>query len=64
LTTEQLLSYYRGQAKRVSVMSEQGLRLEIPAERLRPFVSLDGIHGRFRLTTADNHSFIDLARLA
>lgn len=64
LTAEQILPYYRGQAKRLSVMSEQGLRLELPAERLRPFVTSYGIRGRFRLTTDDNHSFLDLERLA
>ncbi len=64
LTSEQLLALYRGEAQRFSVMSEQGLRIELPIHHLRRFVSHGGIHGRFRLTTDENHRFIDLERLA
>ena len=58
LTAEQILPYYRGQAKRLSVMSEQGLRLELPAERLRPFVTSYGI----RRITSYNVCYTKLLR--
>ncbi len=64
LSSEQLLRLYSGEAKRLSVMSEQGLRLELPIHHLRRFVGHGGIHGRFRLSTDENHRFIDLERLA
>ena len=64
LSTEQLLALYRGEAQRLSVVSEQGLRIELPVHHLRRFVGHGGIHGRFRLTTDENHRFIDLERLA
>ena len=64
LSTEQLLALYRGAAQRLSVVSEQGLRIELPVHHLRRFVGHGGIHGRFRLTTDENHRFIDLERLA
>ena len=64
LSTEQLLALYRGEAQRLSVVSEQGLRIELPVHHLRRFVGHGGIHGRFRQTTDENHRFIDLERLA
>lgn len=64
LSSEQLLALYRGEAQRLSVVSEQGLRIELPVHHLRRFVGHGGIHGRFRLTTDENHRFIDLERLA
>ncbi len=64
LSTEQLLALYRGEAQRLSVVSEQGLRIELPVHHLPRFVGHGGIHGRFRLTTDENHRFIDLERLA
>lgn len=64
LSGEQLLALYRGTAQRLSVMSEQGLRIELPIHHLRRFVGHGGIYGRFRLTTDENHRFIDLERLA
>jgi hypothetical protein len=64
LTTEQLLALYRGEVQRLSVLSEQGLRIELSAQYLRRFIGHSGIQGRFRLKTDEMHRFIDLERLA
>lgn len=62
-SAEQLLAIYRGDAQRVSVLSEQGLRVELQAQHLRRFIGHSGLHGRFRLRTDDNHRFLDLERI-
>ena len=63
LNTDQVLTIYRGEAHRLSVMSEQGLRIELSVQHLRRFIGHSGIQGRFRLRTVENHRFIDLERL-
>ena len=63
LNSEQLLAVYRGEAQRLSVMSEQGLRIELSVQHLRRFIGHSGIYGRFRLKTDENHRFVDLERL-
>jgi len=63
LNSEQLLALYRGDAKRLLVLSEQGLRVELSAQYLRRFIGHSGVYGRFRLRTDENHRFIDLERI-
>ncbi len=57
------LQYYSGAASSVVVYTEQGLRLQIPAARLRPFLSQIGIKGRFRLVIDQNNKFVKLEAL-
>ena len=63
ISPERYLSYYQGAASKVSVLSLEGKRVEFPAERLRPFVTREGIHGLFALQFDDNNKFIALKRL-
>jgi hypothetical protein len=63
LTSEQYLRYYRGTARAVSVVSIEGQRLEFPADRLRPFVTHEGVHGLFSLQFDDSNRFVSLQRL-
>lgn len=64
LSPERYLRYYRGTAKVVSVLSIEGKRLEFPAERLRPFVTHEGVRGLFALQFDANNRFVALRRLA
>ncbi|QUJ68832.1 DUF2835 domain-containing protein [Photobacterium sp. GJ3] len=49
------LQHYSGAASAVLVYTDEGLRLQLPASRLRPFLSQVGIRGRFRVSvTPDN----------
>ena len=64
ISAEQILAYYQGIARRVSVVSYDGQRIEFPAEKLRPFLSYDGISGLFELEFDDNHRFVALHRLS
>lgn len=63
LSSERYLRYYRGTARAVSVVSIEGQRLEFPADRLRPFVTREGVRGLFALQFDDNNRFVSLQRL-
>ncbi|MCB1874486.1 MAG: DUF2835 domain-containing protein [Chromatiales bacterium] len=57
------VSHYRGSTKSVSVLAEDGRRVEFPAEHLRPFVTRDGVYGRFELEFGEQGRFVALRRL-
>ena len=63
ISAEDFLNYYTGQAKRVSVVSDEGQRVEFPAEHLREFVVADGISGYFELCFDQNNRFQYLQRI-
>lgn len=64
IEAEALLGVYRGELARLSVLTEQGVRVELAISHLRPFIQRNSVHGRFRLKTDENHRFLDLERLA
>lgn len=57
------LSHYSGSASTVMVMTEQGLKLQLPASRFRSFLTQLGVKGRFRLTTDQNNRFLNLEQV-
>ena len=58
----QIQLYYRGLASAVSVISDQGKSVQIPASILRPFVCSTGVSGRFVLEHS-NGKLVSLNRL-
>lgn len=54
------LSHYQGHAATILVTTDQGLKLQLPASRFRPFITQLGLKGRFRLVTDANNKFIKL----
>ncbi|SHO56446.1 DUF2835 domain-containing protein [Vibrio quintilis] len=54
------LSYYSGQASSILVITDHGLKLQLPAVHFRPFLTQLGLKGRYRLTTDEHHKFIRL----
>lgn len=63
ITYQTFLQHYAGAASSVVVYSEQGLKLQIPASRLRPFLSQLGLRGRFRLVIDQDNKFVKLESL-
>ena len=57
------LAHYSGAASNVLVYTEQGLKLQIPAARLRPFLTQIGVKGRFCLSTDNLNKFVKLESL-
>ena len=60
ISAEEWLSYYRGQANRVSCQADDGTRIELPAENLRKYVTSSGIKGIFLLQISSDNKFLSL----
>lgn len=54
---------YGSSIKRVSVLSREGLRLELPLSHFQKFVGYNGIHGVFKLVL-EGSSFVSLERIS
>lgn len=63
IPAEQILAYYQGIARQVSIVSYDGRRIEFPAEKLRPYLDHRGVHGVFELEFDSNHRFVALHRI-
>ncbi len=53
---------YSSPVKRLSVMTREGLRLELPIAHFQKFVTHEGIQGEFRLEL-EGSSFVSLERI-
>lgn len=60
ISGDEALAYYQGRIRSVSVMSEQGQRLQFPFHHLKPFISHLGIRGRFRLVLDDQNAITQI----
>lgn len=63
IPAEQILAYYEGTARRVSVQADDGRRIEFPADKLRPFLDHAGVRGVFELEFDEWHRFVALHRI-
>ncbi len=64
LSSEEYLRYYQGQAHAVMVRAEDGRRVQLPANCFRPFVTRDGLQGRFEVELDANNRLIQIAKIA
>ncbi|RTE87214.1 MULTISPECIES: DUF2835 family protein [Gammaproteobacteria] len=56
--------YYYGQGgNSVVITAENGLRLQLAIRHMVPFISRNGIRGRFKLCTDQNHKFVSLEKI-
>lgn len=60
---EDYLRYYQGQARQIAVVTDDGHKLQFPAEHLRPFVMHNGVHGRFALEFDEDNRFVALRKI-
>lgn len=63
ISEQQFLGYYRGEARVISVIAEDGRRVEFPADHLRPYIRHDGVQGHFELQFSDAGKFVALVKL-
>ncbi|MDH5444792.1 MAG: DUF2835 domain-containing protein [Gammaproteobacteria bacterium] len=63
IPADEIIAYYKGIARQVSVEAYDGRRIEFPAEKLRPFLNHSGVYGIFELEFDDQHRFVALHRL-
>ena len=47
IPAKEYLAYYRGSVNKVVVTLASGLKVQFPADALRPFVGRDGVYGLF-----------------
>jgi hypothetical protein len=47
----------------VAVTADDGSRLRFPAASLRPFVTREGVHGRFLIRFDENLRLVELRRI-
>jgi len=64
LSADEFLYYYRGQAQAVSVVAQDGRRVQIPASSLRPFVERNGVTGQFEMVLGENHKLLRIERIS
>lgn len=62
LQPEQLLRYYKGSSRYLQVVTEDGRNLRFPLEKLRPFVTAEGVQGRFLMRYDETGRFLSLTR--
>jgi hypothetical protein len=62
ITTQELQRYYRGSVASVSVVANDGRRIQFPVSALRPFVSHDGVKGWFVMLVNANNKLIEIRR--
>lgn len=60
---DRLLAYYQGAVDQVLATADSGERVRFAARLLRPFVTADGVRGRFELEVDRNNRFVDLRRI-
>ncbi|MGF1732325.1 DUF2835 domain-containing protein [Photobacterium kasasachensis] len=58
ISYQSYLNHYSGAASTVVVVTDNGLKLQLPASRFRPFLSQLGVKGRFRITV-NNQNRLD-----
>ena len=56
-------SYYSGAVRNVAATATNGLKIQFPANILRPFISHDGIHGEFVIEFDDDNKFVGIDKI-
>ena len=64
IDSDALLRLYKGSARIVVAVAENGQTVRFPANILREHVSHEGVHGRFRIDYSDNGKFSAMTRLS
>ncbi|MCL9783114.1 DUF2835 domain-containing protein [Vibrio sp. S4M6] len=63
ISYQSFVAHYSGAASHVQVVTNEGMKIRLPASRFRPFLTQRGINGQFRLTTDHSNKFIKLESL-
>lgn len=64
ISADQLLAYYRGDARAVRARAVNGQTVQFPISVLQKHVMPDGIHGVFRMEVDANNKFIRIERVS
>lgn len=63
IPADSYLALYSGAARDVQAMTIDGLRIRFPGRILQPFVSREGVYGRFVIHFDDNNKFLAIEKI-
>ena len=63
LSYDQYLSVYQGVAKNVSVIADDGRRIQFPAGNIQQFLTRQGIQGYFEMELTDDSKFVGIRKI-
>ena len=63
LTYNQFLPIYEGAVDKIIVTDTTGRTIELPASHFKPYLTPDGISGKFKLITEKSGKFNSLTRI-
>jgi len=64
LAAHKLKEYYRGNVRNVVVTTNEGLRVQLPLDAFRPYVTQAGIFGVFTVYVDEHHKLVRLEKTA
>jgi Protein of unknown function (DUF2835) len=64
ISADKMLAYYRGEVRTVRARAMNGQTVQFPASVLQKHISVDGIHGRYRMVIDDQNKFVRLELIA
>ncbi|WP_447970806.1 DUF2835 domain-containing protein [Nitrospira sp. M1] len=64
LPPHRFLAYYEGVADEVVASASDGRKIRFPARVLRPFITQNGVVGKFFITYDSNKKFVSIERAA
>ena len=63
ISAEKTHRIYEGQARYILAYTDDGLKLQLPAQNFRTYVTDAGIKGRFRIDVTAENKLVNLRRL-
>lgn len=64
LSAEKTRTIYQGQARFLLVYTDDGTKLQLPAQNFRSYVTSEGINGRFSVETDKDYKILQLVKLS
>lgn len=61
---DEYLRVYQGTARSVLAWDSLGRKISFPVKVLQPFISHEGVQGKFRLDFDDQHRFVAIQRIS
>lgn len=63
LSYDQYLGVYQGLVKTISVIADDGRRIQFPAGNIQSFLTRQGIHGYFEMELTPQNKFVGIKKL-
>ncbi|TPQ27966.1 DUF2835 domain-containing protein [Methylomonas sp. EFPC3] len=63
LSYDRFLAVYQGHAKTISVLADDGRRIQFPAGNIQRYLTKNGIQGYFEMELGPANKFVALRRL-